>query len=328
MSVMIDTQVMFNAGMNLANPDLQKLFLHSKEGRIRLFVPHIVWEERRTQMVEDVCEKLRALDKAFKEVTRKFQSNLVLNGLPLPALNCIAENDTNTLSKEALTKFAADHRLEIVPLGADHAERAWQRFFDISLPFNPEQKRVDRRKDIPDSWILETALDLRERHPDLVALCADVKLTTALADSGIRVVGVVKELVDEIDSKLEQVDLPQAPIASPVEQVLAQQEEPEDIPQTSQLERILEDARNAFKNLELKAVGFVGALKNPTKDQLFGLLERSGEKPGEIQNVVEKLVLTELITDTGNHYIPRNQEACQLAAKTVEAELIRLTLGE
>jgi hypothetical protein len=63
------------------------------------------------------------------------------------------------------------------------------------------------------------------------------------------------------------------------------------------------------------------------KHQLFDMLLQSGVSTDIARNVADRLVIAGLITDTGNHYLPRNKEAGELAAKSIEPELIKLLQG-
>jgi hypothetical protein len=55
--LLIDTS--FLRKVSLSDPDFRKLLRYSQEDTIKIFVPHIVWEERRTQMAERTLSRLR-----------------------------------------------------------------------------------------------------------------------------------------------------------------------------------------------------------------------------------------------------------------------------
>jgi len=193
--VLIDTGMLWHAGSSfLKHPDFRKLLRYAKptdpgEGRLKIYVSHIGWEERRTQLVDDVKSKLRNVTTAFGGLIRELENNIVCNGLTPPALTTWKEGEIEAYSKEAMKTFAAENNIEVVALTFDQTERAWRRYFEVHPPFNPDQERVDRRKDIPDSWILEAAIDLNARHPGLLALCGDGRLSDAMKSMDIRVLG-------------------------------------------------------------------------------------------------------------------------------------------
>ena len=231
------------------------------------------------------------------------------------------DSEIDTKSKAAMARFAAENKIEIVAVASDHAERAWTRYFNVAPPFNPAEERKNRRKDIPDAWIFETAIDLRQEHAELFALCSDGKLSKAMASIGIKVFKETQQVLDLIDK-------PPAPepAAKAGEVAIATQAPAEATVEGAEgrLDAVLADAAERFKGLDTKILGYVGYLGSPSKDQLFGLLSQSGVSPDVAHNVAERLAIEGLIEDTGNHYLPTNREACTLAAPLVEFEIIKL----
>jgi hypothetical protein len=55
--LLIDTSYLRRAGFG--DPDFRLLLHFSKTDRLKIFVPHIVWEERRTQLLEKAFGKIK-----------------------------------------------------------------------------------------------------------------------------------------------------------------------------------------------------------------------------------------------------------------------------
>jgi hypothetical protein len=317
--LLIDTSYLKKAGFY--HPDFQNLLRLSKDGELKIFIPHIVWEERRTQLLEEAYGNMRGLSKAFEKVTEQSARNIVFNGLTSPTLIIWTEAEVDASSKKAMMAFAAENKVEIVSIAPDHADRAWQRYFNVEPPFNPDQPREHRRKDIPDSWILETAIDLAKKHPDLFALCGDHNLSTALTSIRIRVFEDARQVLDEIEISPtpELVER-----AKETQEAVPSQGKDMEAGKNNKLEEVLAGVQDRFKTLDAKILGYVSYLGSPSKDQLFGLLSREGV-PAEIaRNVAERLAIAGIITDTGNHYLSGNKEAGELAAALVEPDIIKL----
>lgn len=220
--------------------------------------------------------------------------------------------------------FATDNRIVIVPPAHDHADRAWERYFDVAPPFNRAVvEREKRRKDIPDSWIFEVAIDLYGKHPGLLALCLDGGLSDAMKSLGIQVYTEASQVIDEIDKPLTAEVSPNPTTAQDGVPVSIQEKATAVITET-ELDFVLAGAREPFKNLDTKVLGYVSYLGAPSKDQLFALLSKSGVSGEIAKNVTERLVIAGIIMDTGNHYLSRNKEASDLAATSVEPEIIQL----
>ncbi len=313
--LMIDTSVLRGDGFD--DPDFRKLLQLSKDGSLRIYIPYIVWEERRTQLIDKLYNGARKLSESFETLKSQFSGSIFVQDLSPPALSIWSKAEIVAKSKKVMADFAAENKIEIVPLAKDHAERSWQRYFDVDLPFNPEmEKRVDRRKDIPDAWIFETVIDLHQKYPELFSLCRDGGLSTAIRTLGINVFKESRQVMDEIEKILDT--KPEA------KAVISDKAMPMMVTTENELDVVLTHARDTFKDLDTKVLGYVNYLGPVSKEQLFKLLSRSGMDEEIAKNIADRLVITGIITDTGNHYLPVNQQVSELASTLVETEIIRL----
>ncbi|MCH8041381.1 MAG: DUF4935 domain-containing protein [Nitrospinae bacterium] len=322
--VFLDTSYIRKVGF--CHPDFQKLVQYSRSNLLRLFVSHIVWEERRTQFLEAATSQVFKLRRDFDTLHRQQPDNFILEGLPSPMMSLWDPTELEARSHEAMAAFAKDNHITVVPLGADHADRAWRRYFQTSLPFNPDvTDREERRKDIPDSWILEAAIDVKREHSSLVALCDDKRFAAALAQVlAIPVFKTAQEALDHIDGTAQGPDVIKSVKTRDAAYVP---------PKEGQLElhgalaAAFTEAESQFRTVGTKVVGLVSHLGSPTKDQVYAILERSGVPTAVSRNVAEQLALGKIILDTGHHYVPGNKEAGDLAKAAVEPEIIRLITG-
>lgn len=309
----VDTSSLRHAGFR--NPDFQKLLLRSKAKSIRIVVSEIAWEEWRTQMREKACAKARTIRTLFNELKAEAPSNWILGRMPPPALALWEDEDIDSASKQAMAEHAAEHGIEIIPIGSDHGERAWGRYFGIKVepPFNPSAKdRESRRKDIPDSWIFEAAVDLIANGRELSALCRDDNLETALLRIGVKVFREPQEVVAE----LERQESPALEAAQKEAAAPAQSIDPLAVALSRALDRFREDERKVF--------GFIAHFGSPSKEELWGLLSRAGMTPDVARNAAERLTLAGVIQDTGNHYLVVDRQLAQLAIASVEEDIIGL----
>lgn len=86
----------------------------------------------------------------------------------------------------------------------------------------------------------------------------------------------------------------------------------------------LAEAQESFESLDLKLLGFISYLSTPGKEQLFRLLAQAGMPLDAARNVIDRLVITGFVRDTGTHYIVTDRHVSDLAASTVEANIIVL----
>jgi predicted nucleic acid-binding protein len=322
--LLIDTSCLWDAGSDFNHSDFRKLLEFSKSGELKIFIPHIVWEERRTQLLEKLCAKVRAITESFEELKTRSSGNLLLQGLTPLTFTIWNKAEIDATSKKVMADFAAENKIVIVPFAHDHANRAWERYFNVDPPFNPAVvDRTTRRKDIPDSWIFEVALDLHHKHSGLSALCHDGGLADAMRSIGIRVFKEFGQVLAEIENlAIEEVAVETIAVRDAVSVPLKEKAEPA-VAQDA-LGNALAEVQEQFKDLETKILGFIGYLGTPSKDELFALLSKSGVSANNAKHVAERLAITGLVTDTGNHYLSKNKEASDLAATIVEPEIIKL----
>lgn len=236
------------------------------------------------------------------------------------------KDEIESRSLEVMTAFAKDNHITIVPIAADHADRAWRRYFETSLPFNPDvPDREDRRRDIPDSWILEAAIDVKREHSSLIALCDDKRFAAALTEVlTIPVFNSAQDVLDHIDGNAHPATIVQSVKTRDAAYVPSKEGQ---VPTDGALAAALTDAESQFRSVGTKVIGLISHLGSPTKDQLYAILGRSGIPIAVSKNVAEQLVLGKIIVDTGRHYISGNKEAGTEAKAAVEAEIIQLVTG-
>jgi hypothetical protein len=314
-TLFIDTSSLRHAGFR--NPDFQKLLLRSKARSLRLVVAEIAWEEWRTYMRDKECAKARAVRRLFDELKGGAPLNRILRRLPPPALALWNDEDIDIASKMAIAEHAADHGIEVIPIGDGHDERTWRRYFGVKVepPFNPAAKdRENRRKDIPDSWIFEVAVDLIADGRELSALCRDDNLTAALRSIGVKVYREPRDVVAE----LERLESPTAEASGQGHTATPAQ------PTADPLAAALSLALDAFREHERKVLGFIAHFGTPAKEELWGLLSRVGITPEVAKNAAERLMLAGIIQDTGNHFLVIDRQLVPLAVACVEVDIIKL----
>jgi hypothetical protein len=211
--VVIDTSMLRQ--MHFQHPDFERLLLRSRKGLLKIYIPHIVLEEERTYLLAKLVENVERIHVTLKKVTEGLLAMLT-QSLPRPTLDIWTKEELARNSKEIFDKIVAENKIEVLAISEGHTTNAWKRYFDCAPPFNPDQPRETRRQDIPDSWILEAALDLKGKQGRLCALVADGKLRQALKDQGFEVYESVESLIGAVEGANKALPInPPAP-AEPV----------------------------------------------------------------------------------------------------------------
>lgn len=301
--VVVDTNFLFRA--HFSHPDFQKLLLRSKEGKIKLHIPYIVLEEQRTRILAEFHARLRLARKAFEDAKRSGAYAMFTQGLPEPHLAIWTDEEVDRSSRRAFQVFVEESKIEVLGLSYEHAEKAWARYFEMAPPFNAQEpNRVKRREDIPDSWILEAALDLRAPGRKLCALCDDGRLKDALKAEGFEIFATAEALSDWVDEALAVYPQESIPLS----------EKP-----------LRDQLRNpAFGDVDVAIMGFIETFNTPAKETLFEQLEKAGIERRIAEHEAQTLVLSGALQDSGNHYLPTNRVLAKQAAAEIQPLVLKL----
>lgn len=304
--LVVDTSILVAAGHQLQSSDLQKVLKLGREKKLRIVVPHVAWEEWRTGGLADLQKEL-AQARALLKTLKRRQTNSVLKNFPPVESPLPTDEELDKESRARSREFAVEMGIEVVDLGDADAARAWKRYFalPVAVPFNPEVVREERRKDIPDSWILEAAIGLRTETNKIAALCRDGALSKALQKEGFTVYRTASALAAEIDRDSGP---PPSLVLTPAEV----------------LSRKLDEAAASARERQRRILGFIAYLSDPSKGELSALVKRTDIPPEAADNALISLLNEGLIVDTGNHYIVPEDRLAEGAAGSVELEMIGL----
>ena len=287
------------------HPHFARILRRVQQGLAKVYIPLIALEDRRTQLVDDYEQVVAALTATAGELKRG-QLGMILESLPELDLALPTREEVDRNSTIVLGKYLTANKIEVLPYTFEHATNVWTRYFGIMLPFKRTEKRVNRRKDIPDAWILEAALDIKKKPGRHCVLIRDGKLEAALKEAGIEVWNDIEKLDAEIDAATAVV--PIRPAALPVAAVPLDQLRSKE-----------------FENVDRILLGMNEAWGTPDKGTLFSKLEDLGVRRAIAEHEAKTLELSGALTDTGSHLIPTNRDTARDAEKdpVVQALLLK-----
>ena len=307
--VLVDTNNLWK----LRHPDFQKVVRLARERGFKIVVPYISWEERRTQLLQDAFKQVEALRAAYETLRVKSANSIVGRLTPLAPIHLWGNDELVQASRRHMEEVALENGIEVLPLDPQHAPPAWESYFEATPPF---LRRKDR-ENIPDSWIYQAAVAFRKVHGQAVVLCEDENLAGSLRDQGLTVFKEPGDLLEALEPP-QPAAIPPAvptPAPAPTEGTVAG---------SSPLESLLAASLSASREVDKKILGIVGSLGPVSKRELDEVMS-IGHIDAEFgRNAAQRLVLAQLIHDTGNHYLPRDSKACDLAANEVEDLMIEL----
>uniref|UniRef100_UPI002FE05FA9 PIN domain-containing protein n=1 Tax=Zoogloea sp. TaxID=49181 RepID=UPI002FE05FA9 len=222
--------------------------------------------------------------------------SMILGSLPEVQLIVPTNEEADRESIRVLKKYLDDHKIEVLHFTSEHGEKAWRRYFDTLPPFNPGEKRENRRKDIPDAWILEAVLGNMDKPGRHCVLTKDNRLQKTLEDAGAEVWRDIGELDSAIEAATAVLPIrPAAPVVAAVP-----------------LDRL---RSKEFQHLDRILLGLIEAWGSPPKEMLFRQLETLGIRRQVAEAEAKILELSGMLNDTGSHLIPTNRETAILASE-------------
>lgn len=82
--LVIDTSVLRRT--HFQHPDFEKLLLRARKGALKIYIPHIVLEEERTHMVEEIMKDVVRVTTAYDNLTQRGYNQMFVKRLPAPHL--------------------------------------------------------------------------------------------------------------------------------------------------------------------------------------------------------------------------------------------------
>lgn len=300
--VIIDTSVLTRAHFRTGN--FERLLLRVQQGVLKLYIPQIVLEERRTRLLFDY-NKLAEQAKGALLKMQRGPLEMLLEGLPAPECVFPTREEVDRNSRAVFQQYLTDNRVEVLTFSFDHASRAVERYMHGAPPFKPAEDRTGERKHIPDSWILEAAMEIKARPGRHCVLVDDERFEWALKSVDFE---VFKD-IDTLDAEVEA-----ATAVVPVRGTApAEAAGGEPAP--------LDNLRGeVFKDMDVIVLGMNEALGNPDKERLFATLNGLGVERAIAEHEARTLVLSGILTDTGSHLIPTNAE---LAGRATAEQVVR-----
>ena len=332
--VFVDTNVFVRETHLLRNKSGTELVRLLRATNGRLLIPEILYQECMKQSLMMANEKRSAVSSALSTLATLLGVRLenpcpgneaVKSGAAarLRALEALTIPDplTAELQVAAGNRTIADRR----PASkSDHGYKdclIWESI--LRLPSGSQVRLISRDK----AFFDEDAL-----HPELIAEALERGITVvgymeiARAVAELRTANPTLDLtahedqylVEQLPEPADEVVVPPAPVP-PAEAADGNQTPAGDI---GAVARRLSAAQKRFDALELKVLAYIAYLDSASKADIFGALADAGVASDMVKNVAERLAMNGFVRDTGNHYLAVDRAMGELAAPTVEAEII------
>jgi hypothetical protein len=188
--VSLDTNVIRSVKEN--SPPFQLLVELAKAKSVRVVIPEMVIEERRTQWREQQLKNVNDAIKALSALRgEKIISNAISKSLDDTILD-LENLDANALSINRYHQFLKDNNFQTRSLTLEESNLAWEGYFSGKPPF----KEVKNRADIPDAHILATVQSIAKTAPESYFVAGDkAMLSAAESLDGINAYATIEDLI-------------------------------------------------------------------------------------------------------------------------------------
>jgi hypothetical protein len=327
--------------------DWNKLLLHAKKckedlntrPKLEIHIHQVALEEYRTQSRDGLLATIEKTKSSIQSLARAWSGNPVGKSLPLPIpFDILDTYNYEIIDSESrkITENFIDHGVVKVKSEPHHDNLVRENYFAWGAPFDgvtiidraDKNHRENRRKHIPDAWIYFAALDMREGAARFLCLCKDGNLTKALKAKNLDVFSDAAEIWKILNAgggssgDGGSSTLPTQPVVpSGGKASVSQQSAP---PVSFDVDRTIQALQDTEKLLQVRILGYVHWFAPISKSDLSNLLQEKGHIARIINNASERLALSGLITDTGNHYIPGNKAVCEQAANSIMSEILEI----
>jgi hypothetical protein len=315
--VILDTSILRAA--HFRSSRFEKLLRRSRLGVAKIYIPEVVLEERRTQLLKDYNSHADAARGALLKMTESPVS-MLLEGIQMPGpIDLPSQEDVDGNSRAVFRRYLADNKVEILSFTGEHAARALEAYLHGRPPFKPAEKRETERKHIPDSWIYEAALEIKARSGRHCVLVRDTRFQSALMEAGFEVfddVDALDEVIEEATAVITIREARPAVLAeASAENAAAASSEP-----LSALEKLRAEA---FKNFDVIVLGMNEALMNPDKEVLFTTLDALGVARAKVEAMTATLMALGVLREVANRLLPTD---VPMAKRMAEDPIVRTLL--
>lgn len=324
------------------SPVYSELFKFAKGGGLTFCTAELClleWSSQKTEHTWKVVEPLySATDHRRNNENCSFTKKLVPEGLLPDQLRDYKA--LRQLAFDVAIDFAESNNIKYEKSTGVHLKRVWDAYFDGEDPFSKKDKKLDRKKDIPDAWILEASKDVFQaneyRHLEhKYAISTDKNMVECLERVGYTVIYLqvpnqTESLNDFIEKmRQEEVGVTNEPDETETSTIqikgsVAQESE-------SPLDAVLAKTFNdEMKDILLRIIGYIPSLAPIAHDEIIRIVSEKGYDYDLTKScaIMVSQPTVGILKSTGTHYIVGNQEVCEAAALRVLDEIIAFLNGE
>ena len=206
-------------GLSFHDPDWQVLLEASKQRTLRIAISEVAFQERCSQWRDELKAKANIVKDAIDKLTAAWNNSPITRNSSIndnPYL--IAEIKIFDFEKyiedqviDYANNFIKEYDIEIRKIQEHHTEEVLRKYFCWEEPFDSPTKdrdtrdiREKRKKNIPDAWIIEEAIDLKASGRAIYVLCKDKKMIETFIKKDIQVFETAEGISAKLNRKQQE----------------------------------------------------------------------------------------------------------------------------
>ncbi len=190
--IVFDTNCLKSTSWNA--PAFRALVELSSQGQVKVFVPEIVFHERRTQWRDEFAKGSSEIEKVLAHRSNDPLLTPADRAAYQAVLKALPASDAEARSQASFDRYFEEAGFEVVRITGAQTTEAFKRYFAGTTPY----KSIKARSDIPDGFVFAAMAAVADREGRAFCLCNDNQLVTALSGhTGITVFGSVEDVMQD-----------------------------------------------------------------------------------------------------------------------------------
>lgn len=190
--LIIDTNILI-AEPYYNRSEYKSLEILSTEGHIKLYLPYIVENEYICSLKDKYSNVFKTIENELKKIKHIIPFNINSFGQVFKEIKNLKSEIESNIVKDFTDNFCKKLNVEKLKIKPHHADEVFNKYFKYILPFKDNK---DRKKDIPDAFILECVIDIKKNNNNVIMITKDKNVQNTCEKNGIKVFNSIKDFIE------------------------------------------------------------------------------------------------------------------------------------
>jgi len=188
--LIIDTSIL-KAEPYYKREEYKSLEILVKKGILKIYLPYIVENEYIEQLKEPYLKKFNSIKNYLKDLAERHSTNAKEVANIEKSIDIAKSNIEKNIIKDFETNFCIKLDIKKLDIELHHTKKVFSKYFKGLPPF----KNKKSRNDIPDAFIFECIIDIKNKESNTVVLVHDNELFNACKKNNITVFKSLEDFI-------------------------------------------------------------------------------------------------------------------------------------